>query len=201
MLNDLDIRRALDAKLKRRFLGKRDVVIRHELGVDAGSRRVDIAVMNGHLAAWEIKSDKDTLKRLPEQAQSFGRVMDYLSIVTTAKYLDKSALLLPDSWGLFEAFQGSSGIRIVCRRSPRINRSTDPFSLAQLLWREEAMEELQARNAASGLSSSSRYFVWERLASTMSKRELRAVVLQRLKQRQQWIGGQLQTQYDDSTRR
>ncbi|WP_133159127.1 sce7726 family protein [Arthrobacter glacialis] len=191
MLNDLDIRQTLDAQLQRRFLGNDDVVIRHELGVDTGNRRIDMAVLNGHLAGWEIKSDKDTLKRLPGQADSFGRVMDYLSIVTTSKYLDKCDDLLPKNWGIVEALEGPSGVTLTRRRAPRINRSTDPFALAQLLWREEAMDELRDRGIAAGLSSSSRYFVWERLANSLPKRDLRAIVLRRLKQRQGWTGGQL----------
>lgn len=192
MLNDFAIRAVLDSRLSRRFAADPDVTIRHELGVESGNRRVDVAVLNGHLAGWEIKSDEDTLSRLPDQAESFGRVMDYLTIVTTKKYLERCSEILPNHWGVEEAITGPRGVRILNRRAPKINRQTDPFALAQLLWREEAMDELKIRGTAKGLSSSSRYFVWERLVETLSKKELRQVVLTRLKRRPVWTGGRLQ---------
>lgn len=201
MLNDFVIRDALDARLNRRFERDADTIIRHELGLEGGGSRVDVAVLNGHLTGWEIKSDMDTLVRLPRQATSFGRVMDYMTIVTTGKYLDRSSALLPSWWGLTEAVSRSHGVRLIRRRAPRINRSTDSFCLAQLLWREEAMDELRIRGNAQGLSSSSRYFVWERLAQSIPKRQLRAVVLNRLKRRRQWSGGQLPAQSDGSYRK
>lgn len=196
-MNDGEIRSVLDGRLRSRFQGDPNVLIRHEFGVETGQRRVDLAVLNGHLAGWEIKSDDDTLYRLPAQAASYGRVMDYLTLVTTAKYLDKGASLVPDWWGLTEAVRGPSGIRLINRRAPRINRSPDQFSLAQLLWREEAIDELRLRGLAKGLSSKPRYFVWERLAEVTSPKELRRCVLDRLKQRPSWPGGQLQTPCED----
>lgn len=200
MLDDLAIRAVLDSRLHRRYGSDPDVTIRHELGVESGNRRIDVAVLNGHLAGWEIKSDEDTLSRLPAQAESFGRVMDYLTLVTTDKYLHQCGTILPEWWGLTEAIQGPCGVRLVVRRAPRINRLTDPFSLAQLLWRDEVMDELRVRGESRGLSTKSRYFVWERLANTLPKKELRAVVLRRLKQRQVWSGGQLRIQSVDSSR-
>lgn len=197
-MNDGEIRGVLDRRLQSRYGSEPEVLIRHEFGVESGNRRIDVAVLNGHLAGWEIKSDEDTLYRLPEQAASYGRVMDYLTLVTTAKYLEKAASKLPDWWGLTEAVQGSSGTKLVSRRTPRINRTQDQFSLAQLLWRDEALAELRLRDQASGLSSKSRYFVWERLAQVTTRKELRTCVLRRLKQRQEWPGGQLQTQYGRS---
>jgi hypothetical protein len=192
-MNDGDIRGALDLRLRSRFEPDPEVVIRHEFGVETGQRRIDVAVLNGHLAGWEIKSDEDTLKRLPEQALSFGKVMDYLTVVTTAKHLDKSAALLPQTWGLVEAVKQASGIKLISRRPARINRQTDAFCLAQLLWREEVMEELKATGNAGGLSAKARYFVWERLVETTPRKVLRQIVLKRLKQRQDWSGGQLRT--------
>ncbi|UXN30999.1 sce7726 family protein [Glutamicibacter sp. M10] len=170
MTSDIDIRLALDSQLQGKHGQNPDVLIRHELGVDMGNRRIDLAVLNGHLAGWEIKSDKDTLKRLPEQAEAFSRVMDYLTIVTTSKHLDKCAAIVPPHWGIQEAISGPGGIRIVTRRAPKINRQTDPFSMAQLLWRDEALDELKLRGQARGLSAKPRYTIWQRLSEVVPKK-------------------------------
>lgn len=200
LTSDIDIRLALDSQLQGKHGQNPDVLIRHELGVDMGNRRIDLAVLNGHLAGWEIKSDKDTLKRLPEQAEAFSRVMDYLTIVTTSKHLDKCAAIVPPHWGIQEAISGPGGIRIVTRRAPKINRQTDPFSMAQLLWRDEALDELKLRGQARGLSAKPRYTIWQRLSEVVPKKELRSIVLSRLKQRQAWTGGHLPTPCGGSER-
>lgn len=196
LTKDIDIRLALDERLQIKHGNDADVLIRHELGVDSGNRRIDLAVLNGHLAGWEIKSDKDTLARLPEQAKAFAKVMDYLTLVTTSKYLDRCETILPANWGLQEAINGPRGVTLVSRRAPKINRHTDPLALAQLLWRDEAMDELKMRRLAVGLSSKPRFYIWQRLAESVPKKELRTIVLSRLKARAQWTGGQLPVRDD-----
>jgi hypothetical protein len=63
------------------------------------------------------------------------------------------------------------------------------MSLAQLLWRDEALDELRQRGQARGLSAKARHYVWERLADVVPLEELRAVVRLRLKARSEWSGG------------
>lgn len=198
-MRDLVIRSVLDRQLQKKFGQDPDTRIRHEFGVESGARRIDVATLNGHLTGWEIKSDEDTLDRLADQAESYGRVMDYLTLVTTSRYLTAGAELLPPWWGLMEAIEGRSGVRLVTRRSPRMNRSQDPFALARLLWRDEAMEELKLRGLSRGLNGKARWYLWEALVANTSRRELRQLVLHRLKQRQGWSGGQLRAQCDDSS--
>lgn len=73
------IRDAVDVRVRatlERHPGTGSVAVRHELGVCAGRRRVDVAAINGHLDGWEIKSDADTLRRLPDQVAAFSRVWE-----------------------------------------------------------------------------------------------------------------------------
>ena len=66
-----------------RFSHKRDKKVRiiEELGVKHGTARVDIAVVNGIMHGYEIKSDKDTLQRLPRQISTFNPIFDQLTLV------------------------------------------------------------------------------------------------------------------------
>nr|WP_255545995.1 MULTISPECIES: sce7726 family protein [unclassified Nesterenkonia] len=199
MLDDLVIRQALDSRLRRSNRDVPGAVVRHELGVDNGARRVDVAVLNGHFAGWEIKSDRDTLARLGDQAEAFGKVMDYLTIVTTAKFLARVEQLLPKEWGVVEAAMvtSSDSVKLTQRRRPRVNRNTDPLAIAQLLWRDETWQELKLRGLEAGLSSKPRYRLWAELSRELPKNELRSVVLNRLKQRPSWSGGLIRTPGDD----
>src|ERR1700722_14688560 len=60
---DSDIRRVLLADLYQIYGDKEQDLIVEEFGCN--SARTDIAVINGSLHAFEIKSDSDTLDRLP----------------------------------------------------------------------------------------------------------------------------------------
>jgi hypothetical protein len=61
-----------------------------------------------------------------------------------------------------------------------------PLAVAQLLWRAEALEVLRHRGLHRGLSSATRWRLWERLAEQLPLLELQVEVRSRLKARQDW---------------
>ena len=69
MLKDYDIRQALIKQIKKENQRHTDSSFRiiEELSVCDGDARVDIAVANGRLCGYGIKSDFDTFDRLPNQ--------------------------------------------------------------------------------------------------------------------------------------
>jgi hypothetical protein len=87
LMNDAQIRIATKQALFAQHLGEPDTVIFEELGVQHGLSRIDLAVVNGELHGFEFKSDKDTLARLPEQAESYGRVFDRVTLVVGESHL------------------------------------------------------------------------------------------------------------------
>lgn len=190
IMREAQIRAQLVSRLHNRYGADPTTVIRQELGLCAGTRRVDLAVINGELSGFEIKSDHDTLARLSGQAEVYGRVLDRASIVTTDKYLDHAAEMLPDWWGIVRAGQTSSTVELTEVRAPACNSDQDPFALAQLLWRDEALDELRVRGLHHGLAKKRRWIVWQRMAETMPLPELHQAVRDRLRARQAWPGGQ-----------
>ncbi|MFE3458287.1 sce7726 family protein [Nocardiopsis aegyptia] len=188
-LRDTDIREVLTAELQARYADDPQTLIRHELGLCAGERRVDLAVVNGEMVGYEIKSDVDRLDRLAGQAAAYGRVFDRMSIVTTDRYVDDAVAMLPSWWGVLRIHHGQDGIVAEQVRVGRPNEEQDPFALAQLLWREEALDELKIRGLAKGLSKKRRWIVWQHLAQAMSVHELMKVVRDRLKARREWPTG------------
>ncbi|MGW8528976.1 sce7726 family protein [Nocardiopsis sp. NPDC055824] len=188
-LRDADIRKVLAADLHARYADDSHTLIRHELGLCAGERRVDLAVINGEMVGYEIKSDVDRLDRLADQAKAYGRVFDRMSIVTTDRYLAKATAMLPSWWGVLCIRQGQGGMSSEQVRVGQPNEGQDPFALAQLLWREEALEELKSRGLARGLSKKRRWIIWQHLAQAMPVTELRDVVRRRLRARREWPTG------------
>lgn len=189
-MRDGDIRRELDILLRRQHADDPHTLIRHEVGLCAGERRIDLALLNGEISGYEIKSDEDTLLRLLGQAEVYGRVLDRVTLVTTARHSEKSMGLVPPWWGILVARQELGRIAFETVREPNINTRLDAFSLAQLLWRSEALEELRIRNLSKGLAKKARHYIWVALAQAVPTQELRDLVRERVKVRPEWSGGQ-----------
>lgn len=194
-MREPQIRARLLASLHHRYGADPTTLIRQELGLCAGARRVDVAVINGELNGFEIKSDQDTLERLAGQAEAYGMVLDRVTLVTTSRYLDQAARIVPDWWGLIRAEPSieeaaADQIALTSVRPAMENIGHDAFALAQLLWRDEALAALQTLDLHHGLSRSRRWILWQRLAETVPLVELKRVVRDRLRARPGWPGGQ-----------
>ncbi len=73
-----------------------DTKVVQEMGVWNGTVRIDIAVINGELGGFELKSDSDNLLRLPAQAELYSRVFDRMTsllVRSTSRKLPPSSLL------------------------------------------------------------------------------------------------------------
>ena len=80
-MRDRDVRQALTENLRALHDGAPDTHIRHELGLEHGQVFVDVVVINGELHGYELKSDSDTLDRLPRQVQAYSAVLDKATLV------------------------------------------------------------------------------------------------------------------------
>lgn len=187
-MRDLDIRTALHQKLDARFAGDESTRILDELGICQGAVRVDVAVVNGLLHGYEIKSERDTLDRLPAQQEAYSRVFDMVTIVTGSTHLDKVLARVPEWWGVALAGENAGAVTLSPVREPSSNPSVDPSALVQLLWRDEALELLEQYGCSRGVRAKSRKVIWGRLASEVPLEELKAHVRATLKARENWRG-------------
>ena len=89
---DVDIRSALRSRLLAKHAADADTVIIDELGVCRGKVRVDVAVVNGMLHGYEIKSDRDNLRRFSGQVDFYGKVLDRATLVVGEKTLSSWAI-------------------------------------------------------------------------------------------------------------
>lgn len=199
-MRDTDIRQALDSRLRDQHGHESDTLIRHEFGLCAGSRRVDVAVVNGEITGYEIKSDEDTLARLAGQAETYGRVLDRAVIVTTARYVEKSMAKLPDWWGVMVARTEEDSVVLDKAKHGERNEQVQPFAVAQLLWRDEALQVLRSRGLGKGLSRKARHYVWQELSEALPLPELRDVVRQCIKERPVWSDGRQRAPRDATLR-
>lgn len=185
-MKDLDIRQVLLSDLGRQYESDTDTVIIEELGLCQGEARVDIAVVNGLIHGFEIKSDQDTLKRLPGQAVIYNRVLDSVSLVVESKHLDEALKVIPKWWGVVEAKKSERNIDLHEIRANRKNPALDPEAIIQLIWRNEAIDLLRKRGLHRGYVSKTKWVLWERIIEKLSLNELREEVRSTLKSRGNW---------------
>jgi hypothetical protein len=182
-MRDIDIRRVLRLEMARLHCDEPDTRIVEELGLCQGIARVDLAVVNGSVHGYEIKSEHDTLARLPSQTDVYSRALDFVTIVTAPSHADKISNIVPSWWGVWSVTQDEDGIHLQQSREPRPNPEINPFALAQFLWRDEALQALVNHGLATGMRSKPREQMWTRLAAALTLEDLSEVVRERLKRR------------------
>lgn len=186
-MHDRDVRNALHRKVLREHHGEADTRVLDELGIRHGAARVDIAVINGELHGFEIKSDADTLVRLSNQVALYNDVFDRVTIVVGQKHAEKINPEIPDWWGVRVATEGSrGGIHFKEARKAKMNPTINPIALAELLWRDEVVEELIEMGECGAILKKPRAILYKHLASIMELDELRDLVRRRLKVRANW---------------
>jgi hypothetical protein len=136
-----------------------------ELGIRHGAARVDLALINGSLHGFEVKSDRDSLTRLENQVRLFDSVFDRMTLVVGYRHAGVAIKMIPDWWGVKLADVGPRGaVRFSDARAPRNNPDVDKHFLVKLLWKSEALEILTVLGLQTGLKSKSRQVIYQRLA-------------------------------------
>lgn len=189
VVRDRDVRQALHQKVLMDHHGDNNTLVLDELGLRHGASRVDIAVVNSYLHGYEIKSDADTLDRLPSQVSVYSAVLDRVTLVVGKKHIGKAEVAIPDWWGMkFVTAGPRGGINFETYRPVNMNPKIDPVALAELLWRPEAVSILQKLGVPAVVLRKPRASLYQYLAEVLKLDELRHFIRQCLKARKRWRG-------------
>jgi len=187
-MRDADVRAAVRLWLTAQHEGDADTRIVEEMGVWSGSARIDIAVINGELAGYELKSDRDTLERLPFQKMIYNHVFDRLTLVVGQKHARGVKRHVPKWWGITVATGSGGGVDLDVLREPGQNPKPSPEIIAQLLWKDEAISVLDRWGLADGWKSKRVKDLHRRLATELEFDDLKREVRGTLKARSMWLG-------------
>lgn len=198
-MRDLDIRTKIKSSLLQKYYQDPNSRIVDEMNVCHGDARVDIAVINGSLHGFEIKSQLDTLSRLPGQIHMYSKIFDYLTIVSGPKHIAEILAICPDWCGVIVANykKNNSGLKLKKIRPSKRNQMLDKYSLAQLLWKSEVIQCLTELGITRGISNKSKALLWQMLSSTVDQKTLSIIVRQKLKTRANWRSDQQPSGNDD----
>lgn len=145
---------------------------------------MDVAVINGRIEGYEIKSDKDTLDRLPRQAEMFSLVADRMTLVVGEKHLRKAQLIVPEWWSIMTTSQSQKGtLKLAIDRTGRLNRNRDSKALIEVLERHEILAMMSVYGIDKGLRSAAYGELVEFSVSKLSRDNIAAFVKRMVKLR------------------
>jgi len=187
MLNEQDIKAAVIGRIRARA-GRENAVLINEMVFGSNSRRADLVVANGHLVAFEIKSDLDTLRRLDGQVSDYLARFDKLVLVVSSKFL-KCALDFDERVGVWESFRNEKGVvKIRVVRPGRLKSITSRDNLCEFLLKRELVDLIRNETGAIGCGSLSREAL-EGLSKNISVSKIRTYVIDSIKFRYRDLSG------------
>lgn len=169
LTRDADIRSPLLLWLRAQHPDDGSTGFVQEFKMPRPSARIDLAVVNGELAGFEIKSDTDTLVRLSSQIPAFSRFFDKVSVVTTKRHLNSARRCIPSWWGIV-VYRGATDFYVA--RIAKQNAQIDIESLLYALSRRELLK-LAHGSECDVLRSANKQNLVETIASTIPSKEVR----------------------------
>lgn len=186
-MNDALIRKRFHKQVLMPYHTAANALVIDELGLNHGSCRADIAVVNGRMIGYEIKGETDSLKRLREQVRAYNAVFDEATVITTTKHRRKVMAKIPGWWGV-----------IICHSAPRrqitfetwragtMNERVNSLAVAQLLWKSEAAAMLARLGEPKRIQREPRAKLYERLTEILELPQLQRRVRNCLRRRKNW---------------
>lgn len=183
-MQDLDIRKVLHSHLKKENKSIKDTIIIDELDLCSGLSRIDVTVINGVIHGYEIKSEEDTLKRLPLQMNYYNKSLEKISVATNRIHLKEIKNFVPKWWGLILVDEDKKRKLKEIRKAKK-NPSVEGKSLLQLLWKEELFYMTQKYDVKVKRSSNKK-ILQENIADALEMKTISQEVRSILKSRQNW---------------
>lgn len=160
-------------------------IVVEELKIPLTKSRIDIAVVNGNLHGYEVKSASDSLSRLPHQIMGYSKVFDLITIATEAKYAERIYKLVPEWIGIIvcENINGLPIIKLVQNASQ--NPAKEGLFVAKLLWHDELIELASTFNVPHKKSDRN-WLLCQSISTHIDLEQISKFVRLKLKSRQNW---------------
>jgi hypothetical protein len=145
-----------------------------EFWVPRSHERADVAVIGSMICGYEIKTARDSLKRLPRQTSAYNRLFQQCAIVLAERHLASALSILPHWWGV-SVITGEDVVKLETLRVPSRNPDIDPETLVRLLWRDEVVSVLTDLGAPP-CSNTDRFTMWGDLLEMVDVNNLCGIV-------------------------
>ena len=176
-----EIKQALEIYLTSSQSDKKKQLFIEELRLSGGATRADMVNIEA-LHCYEIKSERDNLKRLVNQGSRYIRVFDKITLVTAETHLDLALKIIPSWWGII-LVPSSVDDPFVEFRQAGNNPKLIPSQMAKLLTKQECLDVLADQGLVRGKKSLSLYKLQEVMEESLSLERLKEVIIKALRSR------------------
>ncbi len=178
---EIDIKQSLEYYLSSHQPDNKLPLFLEELRLSGGAARADLVNVET-MHCYEIKSERDSLKRLVNQGSRYIRVFDQITLVTAETHLNLALKIIPSWWGII-IVPNSAEKPFVEIRQAGSNPKLVPSQLAKLLTKQECLDFLSDEGLIRGKKSLSLYRIQEFLVETFCLEKLKEVVINALQSR------------------
>ncbi len=140
-----------DDKLVREQLKKQlnetseETTVLEELSIARGRARVDVVLLDQRGAhAYEIKSDADTLARLPNQVRYYSQTFSVVTLVVGLEHATQAINIIPSWWGVAVAQIHDGEVVIGDIRQAKPNPVLDVHEASDVLRKEELVSLIES---------------------------------------------------------
>ena len=153
-MKDKEIRKILIAYLQAQ---KAEMRIYQEKSI--GSSICDLMVVTDRLTGYEIKSDSDDYKRLPEQVRTYTRFFDRNYIVVGRSHAESARSKVPDDWGIICVERDN----VTVEREAKENKAVSRRSQLSVLWKLE-LKNILLKNGMPLYAQKEKGYISDRIA-------------------------------------
>lgn len=167
ILKEPEIKAAAIDWLERKGVLKQSTLV-NELMVANSERRADLAIINGHLHAYEIKSDADSLNRLEGQVKTYLKHFDKVTLICTKKFTIAALDKLPKEVEIIEIERTSSkNYKLTTKRRGKRVKICKPEGFLSFVDKKNIIKLLRSNGVACPISitRSESYMLAEKLKS------------------------------------
>jgi len=184
---DNEIRKAFHEKRLSSYHSCPDTLVIDELGVAHGKNRIDIAIVNGCIHGFEIKSSKDNLLRFSSQLEAYTQCFEKLSVISAENHIEELLSRTPKWCGIILAKKGPrGGISFSTIRRVKNNPNVDIVAMAHFLWKKEVIELLVGLGANKKMLRGSRINLYKNLSEMITTSELSPIIKSLFMNRDDW---------------
>ncbi len=184
-MRDADVRSVLCDAVSVR-LGKGQFILVPEVDIRwSVPARADALLVGDRICGFEIKSDVDSIARLPRQIEAYGQVVERAFLVVGERHRQKATDILPDWWHVWVAREERGVISLSQTRRGRLNPDVNPLAVLTFMNRAQLTVEL-SRLGDAGLSLLSVDELRTRLVVRLGRRESLRIARKYMLNRPDW---------------
>ncbi len=178
---EVDIKQALEIYLQSPRTDDNTQPFLEELRLSGGAAIADLVDIEA-MHCYEIKSERDSLKRLINQGSRYIRVFNKITLVTAANHLDMALKIIPSWWGVILVPKSVDEPFVEIRKAGG-NLNLVPLQLAKILTKQECLDVLSCEGLIKGKKSLSLYRLQEVMEETFSLERLKDLIVKALQSR------------------